>query len=79
MASHLEIDCEALAIDVQVNEEKQIAVLTFVSIENSLEVSLPMRALEQFRARISHKLPQASPHTPAPEPPTDHLDQQAGP
>ncbi len=79
MATHLEIDCEALAIDVQVSEAKQIAVLTFVSIENSLEVSLPVRALEQFLDRISRRLPELSPHTPAPEPPIDHLDQPEGP
>jgi hypothetical protein len=78
MASHLEIDFEALAIDVHVSQQTQTAVLTFVSIDNSLEVSLPLQALEQFRARISHKLAEASPHTPAPEPPADHLDQPEG-
>lgn len=78
MASHLVIDCEALAIDVQVSEAKKLAVLTFVSIENSLEVSLPVQALEQFLDRISRRLPEATPHIPAPEQPIDHLDQPEG-
>ena len=53
MANHLEIDFEALAIDVHLIEGTQIAVLTIVSIDKSLEVSLPLQALEQFRDRIS--------------------------
>jgi hypothetical protein len=78
MSSHLEIDCEALAIDVHLNEETQIAVLTFVSIDNSFEVSLPLPALERFRDRISRMLPEVSPRIQTPEPPIDHQDQQAG-
>jgi hypothetical protein len=78
MSSHLEIDCEALAIDVHLSEETQIAVLTFVSIDNSFEVSLPLPALERFRDRISHMLPEVSPRIQTPEPPIDHQDQQAG-
>ena len=72
MANHLKVDFEALAIDVQLTEGTQIAVLTIVSIDNSLEVSLPLQALEQFRDRISHMLPEVSPHTQTQEPPTDH-------
>ena len=71
MANHLEIDFEALAIDVHLSEGTQIAVLTLVSIDNSLEVSLPLPALEQFRDRISRTLPEASPRTQTPEPPID--------
>ena len=58
MANHLKVDFEALAIDVQLTEGTQIAVLTIVSIDNSLEVSLPLQALEQFRDRICHMLPE---------------------
>ena len=58
MANHLEIDLEALAIDVHLIERTRIAVLTIVSIDNSLEVSLPLQALEQFRDRISRMLPE---------------------
>ena len=72
MASHLKIDCEALAIDVHLTEGTQIAVLTIVSTDNSLEVSLPLQALEQFRDRISRMLPEASPRTQSQEPPIDH-------
>jgi hypothetical protein len=72
MANHLKIDFEALAIDVHLSEGTQIAVLTFVSIENSLEVSLPLQALEQFRDRISHILPEVSLRTQTPESPLDH-------
>ena len=73
MANHrLKIDFEALAIDLHLSEETQIAVLTLVSTHESLEVSLPFRALEEFRDRISHMLPEASPHIQSPEPPTDH-------
>jgi hypothetical protein len=72
MASHLKIDFEALAIDVHLIEGKQIAVLTIVSIDKSLEVSLPLQALEQFRDRISRMLPEGSPRTQTQEPPTDH-------
>ena len=57
MANHLKIDFEALAIDVHLIEGTQIAALTIVSIDNSLEVSLPLQALEQFRDRISHMFP----------------------
>ena len=72
MANHLEIDFEALAIDVHSIEETRIAVLTIVSIDNSLEVSLPLQALEQFRDRISRMLPEVSPRTQTQEPPTGH-------
>jgi hypothetical protein len=72
MANHLEIDFEALAIDVHLSEGTQIAVLTIVSVDNSLEVSLPLPALEQFRDRISRMLPEVSPRTQTPEPPIDH-------
>ena len=72
MANHLKIDFEALAIDVHLSEGKQIAVLTIVSIDNSLEVSLPLQALEEFRDRISHLLPEVSPRTQTEEPPIDH-------
>ena len=72
MANHLEIDLEALAIDVHLIEGTQIAVLTIVSIDNSLEVSLPLQALEQFRDRISRMLPEASPRTQTQEPPIGH-------
>jgi hypothetical protein len=72
MVNHLKIDFEAVAIDVHLIEGTQIAVLTIVSIDNSLEVSLPLQALEQFRDRISHMLPEVSPHTQTQEPPTDH-------
>jgi hypothetical protein len=68
MANHLKIDFEALAIDVQLIEGTQIAVLTIVSIDTSLEVSLPLQALEQFRDRISRMLPEVSPRTPPQEP-----------
>jgi hypothetical protein len=71
MADHLKIDFEALAIDVHLTEGTQIAVLTIVSIDNSLEVSLPLQALEQFRDRICHMHPEVSPRTQTPEPPTD--------
>ena len=71
---HLMIDFEALAIDLHVSEETQIAVLTLVSTHESLEVSLPLQALEQFRDRISRMLPEVSPGTQMPEPPTDHQD-----
>ena len=72
MANHrLKIDFEALAIDLHLSEETQIAVLTLVSMHESLEVSLPLQALEAFRDRISHMLPEASPHIQSPEPPTD--------
>jgi hypothetical protein len=72
MANHLKIDFEALAIDVHLIEGTQIAVLTIVSIDNSLEVSLPLQALEQFRDRISRMLPEVSPRTQTQEPPIDH-------
>jgi hypothetical protein len=72
MADHLKIDFEALAIDLHLTEGTQIAVLTIVSIDNSLEVSLPLRALEEFRDRICHMLPEVSPRTQPQEPPTDH-------
>jgi len=72
MADHLMIDFEALAIDVHLIEGTQIAVLTIVSIDKSLEVSLPLQALEEFRDRICHMLPEVSPRTPTQEPPTDH-------
>ena len=72
MANHLKIDLEALAIDVHLTEGTQIAVLTIVSIDSSLEVSLPLQALEQFRDRISRMLPEVSPRTQTPEPPIDH-------
>ena len=72
MANHLEIDLEALAIDVHLIEGTRIAVLTIVSIDNSLEVSLPLQALEQFRDRISRMLPEVSPHTQTQEPPIGH-------
>ena len=78
MANHLKIDFEALAIDVHLIEGTPIAVLTLVSVDNSLEVSLPLQALEEFRARISRTLPEASPRTQTQEPPTDRQDQQAG-
>jgi hypothetical protein len=71
---HLTIDFEALAIDLHLSEETQIAVLTLVSTHESLEVSLPLQALEQFRDRISHMLPEVSPRTQMPEPPADHQD-----
>ena len=73
MANHrLKIDFEALAIDLHLSEETQIAILTLVSMQESLEVSLPLRALEDFRDRICHMLPEAGPHIQTPEPPTDH-------
>jgi hypothetical protein len=72
MADHLKIDFEALAIDVHLSEGTQIAVLTLVSMHESLEVSLPLPALEQFRDRISRMLPEVGPHIQTPEPPTDH-------
>ena len=72
MANHLKIDFEALAIDVQLIEGMQGAVLTIVSIDNSLEVSLPLQALEQFRDRISRILAEASPRIQTQEPPIDH-------
>ena len=72
MANHLEIDFEALAIDIHLIEGTQIAVLTIVSIDKSLEVSLPLQALEQFRDRIPHMLPEVSPHTQTQEPPIGH-------
>jgi hypothetical protein len=72
VTSHLKIDFEALAIDVQLIEGPQIAVLTIVSIDTSLEVSLPLQALEQFRDRIFHILPEVSPRTQTQGPPTDH-------
>ena len=68
----LKIDFEALAIDLHLSEETQIAILTLVSMHESLEVSLPLRALEDFRDRICHMLPEAGPHIQTPEPPTDH-------
>jgi hypothetical protein len=75
MANHRpRIDFEALAIDLHLSEESQIAVLTFVSTQESLEVSLSLQALEQFRDRISHMLPEAGPRTQMPEPPTDLQD-----
>jgi|GEM_PF-2161667 hypothetical protein len=74
MAHHLKIDFEALAIDIHLIEETQIAVLTIVSVDRSLDVSLPLRALEQFRDRICQRLPAASPRTQTPEPPTDRQD-----
>ena len=75
MAKHrLMVDFEALAIDLHLSEETQIAVLTLVSTQDSLEVSLPFRALEQFRDRISRMLPEVSPRTQMPEPPTDLQD-----
>ena len=72
MADHLKIDFEALAIDLHLTEGTQIAVLTIVSTDNSLEVSLPLRALEEFRERISHMLSEVSPRIQTQEPPTDH-------
>ena len=72
MANHLKIDFEALAIDVHLSEGKQIAVLTIVSTDNSLEVSLPLQALQQFRDRICRMLPEVSPRTQPQEPPIDH-------
>ena len=73
MANHrLKIDFEALAIDLHLSEETQLAILTLVSMHESLEVSLPLRALEDFRDRICHMLPEAGPHIQTPEPPTDH-------
>jgi hypothetical protein len=48
LANHLKIDFEALAIDLHLSEATQIAVLTLVSMHESLEVSLPLQALEQF-------------------------------
>ena len=75
MANHyLMIDFEALAIDLHFSEEAQIAVLTLVSTHDSLEVSLPLPALEQFRDRICRMLPEVSPRTQMPEPPTDYQD-----
>jgi hypothetical protein len=71
---HLMIDFEALAIDLHLSEETQIAVLTFVSTQESLEVSLPLQALEQFRDRISRMPPEVTPRTQMPEPPTDLQD-----
>jgi len=72
MANHLKIDFEALAIDVHLIEGTQIAALTIVSIDNSLEVSLPLQALEQFRDRISRMLPEVSPRIQTQEPPIGH-------
>ena len=72
MANHLKIDFEALAIDVHLIEGTQIAVLTIVSIDNSLEVSLPLRAVEQFRDRISRMFPEVSPRIQTLEPPIGH-------
>ena len=73
MANHrLKIDFEALAIDLHLSEETQIAVLTLVSTHESLEVSLPLQALEELRDRISHMHPEASPHIQTLEPPIDH-------
>jgi len=72
MADHLKIDFEALAIDVHLIEGTQIGVLTVVSIDNSLEVSLPLQALEELRDRISRMLPEVSPRTHTQEPPIGH-------
>jgi len=72
MANHLKIDFEALAIDVHLIEGTQIAALTIVSIDNSLEVSLPLQALEQFRDRISRMFPEVSPRIQTQEPPIRH-------
>jgi hypothetical protein len=72
MADHLKIDFEALAIDVHLIEGTQIAVLTIVSVDNGLEVSLPLQALQDFRDRISRMLAEASPRIQTPEPPIDH-------
>ena len=72
MADHLKIDFEALTIDVHLIEGTQIAVLTIVSIENSLEVSLPLQALEELRDRISRMLPEVSPRPHTQEPPIGH-------
>jgi hypothetical protein len=75
MANHrLMINFEALAIDLHLSEETQIAVLTLVSMHESLEVSLPLQALQRFRDRISHMLREISPRTQTQEPPTDHQD-----
>jgi hypothetical protein len=71
---HLMVDFEALAIDLHLSEETQIAVLTLVSTQESLGVSLPLQALEEFRDRMSHMLPEAGPHIQTPEPPADHQD-----
>ena len=72
MANHrLKIDFEALAIDLHLSEETQIAVLTLVSTQESLEASLPLQALKEFRDRISHMLPEAGPHIQTPELPID--------
>ena len=71
---HLKIDFEALAIDLHLSEETQIAVLTLVSTQESLEVSLPLQALQQFRDRICRMLPEVSPRTQMPEPPADYQD-----
>jgi len=72
MANHLKIDFEALAIDVHLIEGTQIAALMIVSIDNSLEVSLPLQALEQFRDRISRMFPEVSPRIQTQEPPIGH-------
>ncbi len=74
MANHHLMVFEALAIDLHLSEETQIAVLTLVSTHDSLEVSLPLRALEEFRDRICRMLPEVSPRTQMPEPPADHQD-----
>jgi hypothetical protein len=58
MADHLKIDFEALAIDVHLMEGTQVAVLTIVSIDDELDVSLPLQALEEFQDRISRMLAQ---------------------
>jgi hypothetical protein len=79
MANHrLKIDFDASAIDLHLSEATQIAVQTLASKLESLEVSLRLQALEQFRDRISRMLPEAAPHIQTQEPPTDCLDQRAG-
>ena len=69
---HLKVDLEALAIDVHLIEGTQKALLTIVSIDNGLDVSLPLQALQEFRDRISRMLAEASPRIQTQEPPIDH-------
>lgn len=72
MADHLKIDFEALAIDVHLMEGTQGALLTIVSIDNELDVSLPLQALQECQDRIARILAEASPRIQTQEPPIDH-------
>ena len=49
---HPMIDFEALAIDLHLSEETQVAVLTLVSTQDSLEVNLPLQCWRYRTAPI---------------------------